>query len=76
MLLAIEFLHTKDIIYRDLKPENVLITINGDPLLCDFGCSRQDDSAGSWQGTSEYMPPEAIRGELDRIGKHAADFWA
>lgn len=76
ILLGLEHIHSLGITHCDLKPENVLITINGDPLLCDFGCSRQDDSAGSWQGTSEYMPPEAIRGELDRIGKHAADFWA
>jgi len=41
IVLGMEYLHSKNILYRDLKPENVLIFANGYVKLTDFGLSKQ-----------------------------------
>jgi serine/threonine protein kinase len=42
LVLALEFLHKKGVIYRDMKPENVLISSCGYAKLTDFGLSKDD----------------------------------
>jgi serum/glucocorticoid-regulated kinase 2 len=76
MVLALEHLHAKNIIYRDLKPENVLIDRKGYIRITDFGLSRIDSNnandAKSICGTPEYLAPEIIL----KLGYgKAVDWW-
>ena len=40
ILLGIEYLHSKNVVYRDIKPENILIDVDGHIRIADFGLSK------------------------------------
>jgi len=75
LLLAIQYLHGLNIIYRDLKPENVLLSHLGHVKLTDFGLSKEgiedNFSAKTMCGTPEYLAPEI----LDKKGHGKAVDW-
>src|SRR5581483_1952384 len=69
-VLAVEFLHQHQLIHRDLKPGNILVGPDLEPILLDFGLARSVETdgnkltrAGEVAGTPDYFSPEQARGE-------------
>jgi serine/threonine protein kinase len=64
LTLALEHIHRHCVVYRDLKPENALLTADGHVKLTDFGLARQLPPGlrtFTHAGTDEYMPPELLQ---------------
>lgn len=65
ILLAIEYLHMHNIIYRDVKPENSVIDNHGKVYLIDMGTAKELNGKGMFKtftiiGTPHYMAPEVF----------------
>eukprot|EP01064_Diplonema_japonicum_P028692 TRINITY_DN4467_c0_g2_i2.p1 TRINITY_DN4467_c0_g2~~TRINITY_DN4467_c0_g2_i2.p1 ORF type:complete len:529 (+),score=122.02 TRINITY_DN4467_c0_g2_i2:46-1632(+) len=76
ILLALEHLHTRSIIYRDLKPENLVLDEVGYPVLTDMGLAREllfDPVAYTFCGTPLYVAPEVLR---NKGYTKAVDWWS
>ena len=64
LMLSVDYLHERKIVFRDIKPENVIVNQSGYIKLIDFGTSKEIiDRTNTIIGTPHYMAPEVILGE-------------
>ncbi|XP_032383098.1 serine/threonine-protein kinase 10 isoform X2 [Etheostoma spectabile] len=81
-LQALVYLHDNKIIHRDLKAGNILLTLDGDVKLADFGVSAKNTKTlqrrDSFIGTPYWMAPEVVMCETskDRPYDYKADIWS
>jgi len=73
IVLALEYLHCKNICYRNLKPENILVDKAGFITIYDFKFAKKKDRTFSVCGNAEYLAPEIILGQGHGL---AVDWWA
>ena len=72
--MVCEYLHSKNIVYRDLKPENVMVDSNGYLKLIDLGTAKVvKNKTYTLIGTPSYTAPEVIRGQGY---SHECDYWS
>ncbi|MCO5598345.1 hypothetical protein L7F22_052439 [Adiantum nelumboides] len=77
ILLGLEYLHRKRTIHRDVKCGNILVDVNGQVKLSDFGIAKQvgDSLVSSVKGTPLYMAPEVLTPNEDCYS-FPADIWS
>ena len=75
---AVGYAHQRGMVHRDIKPANIMLDVQGQAILMDFGIVKilggdSHTSTGALVGTARYMSPEIIRGE---VADHRSDIYS
>lgn len=77
VLLGLKYFHENGVIYRDLKLDNILLTLTGHVKIADYGLCKEDmgygNTTGTFCGTPEFMAPEIL---LEQKYGRGVDWWA
>ena len=82
IIAGLEYLHENDIVHRDIKPQNLLLTANGRVKIADFGTAASfrrpgDDSITEAAGTLAFQSPESVMAAKGHVfGGVANDIWS
>ena len=75
--LALKYFHENGVVYRDLKLDNIMLTLDGHIKVADYGLCKEEmwygSTTGTFCGTPEFMAPEIL---LDKKYSRAVDWWA
>ena len=75
MIMGLEYIHSKSVIHRDVKPENLVLDENGYVRITDFGIAKifSNKNSSETSGTPGYMAPEVMNRQNHTL---AVDYFA